>query len=235
MPRTISADDLDFSDEASSVVYSDSLRFVLPVPKLTGGGEPLVPPKGEKASDAFRDARGRPIKGRGIVFFNPDDDCWQAAPGDGSAVIILSPIDESQGATLLARAKDLAPDPAALSLEGLKALVRYAIEGLGVRAAYNSSRTFVADRMTPFDEVAAASGLGLHWRRAGDPCHAVRLLGDGAFRGPAATPQTFKGGAVVVQQDDDIRLVQPDSFEAMYRLPDGRRAKASDLKVQTPK
>jgi hypothetical protein len=231
--RTITAEDIDFGESASTLVCSDSLRFILPVPALTGGGEPLRPPAGEKAGDSFVDNRGRPIGGRGIVFFNPDDDCWQAAPGDGSAVIIISPVTEDEGAALLAAIRSLSADPERLTLEQLKAVIRHAVDNLKIRAAYNSTRVFVAEHMTPVDPPSPA-GMGLHWRQARDCCQAVFVPGDGRFLGPAATPQAFEDGAVVLKQDDDVRLVQPESFEATYRHPDGRPAKVAELARQDP-
>ena len=232
MQRTLSADDLDFSEDASSLVYSDTLRFILPVPKLKDGGEPLVAPPGEKAAGSFVDHHGRPIKGRGVVFFNPDDECWQAAKGDGSTVIIISPLDEAQAQRLVARVRALSPDPEALTLEQIKAVLDYARE-LGIGAAYDSTRAFVAERMTPVDR-EAPKGFGLHWRKAHDTCRAIFLPGAGRFRGPAATPQTFRNGAVILKQGESVRLVQPRSFEATYRFPDGRLAKVAELKAQNP-
>jgi hypothetical protein len=231
--RTITAGDIDFSERASTLVYSDTLRFILPVPKLAGGGEPLVAPAGEKAAESFVDHRGRPIKGRGVVFFNPDDECWQAAPGDGTAAIIISPIDKAQGAKLAAMVKNLSTDPEALTLAQIKSVVLFAGE-LGIGAAYDSTRAFVAEQMTPFDPKAPA-GFGLHWRNARDTCRAVFVPGAGRYRGPAATPQTFRNGAVMLKQGESVRLVQPRSFEATYRLPNGRPATVADLKMQDPK
>jgi len=230
--RTITAADLDFSDEASSLVYSDTLRFILPVPKLKGGGEPLAPPPGEKATGAFLDHRGRPIKGRGVVFYNPDDECWQAAPGDGSAVIVFSPVDEAKGAELAAKALSFSPDPEALTLEQIKAIVAFAGE-LGIGAAYDSTRAFVAQRMRPFDR-KAPRGFGLHWRKAHDKCRAIFIPGAGQFHGPAATPQTFRNGAVIIKQGKSMRLAQARSFAATYRFTDGRPAVVSELKQQDP-
>jgi hypothetical protein len=231
--RTLTADDLDFSDEATTLVFSRTLRFILPVPKLAGGGEPLAPPQGAKAAEAFKDSRGLPIKGRGIVFFNPDDDCWQAARGDGKAVIIISPVTEAQGGALMAKVCALNADPERLTLEQLKAVIRYAIEELKVRSAYDSSRAFVAEHMTPHDGVAA-DGIGMHWRQA-HTCRAAYVPGRGRFMGPAATPQTFQHGAVIVKESDDIRLIQPDGFEATYHFMDGRPARISELKPQNPR
>jgi len=231
--RTITASDIDFSERASTLVYSDTLRFILPVPKLAGGGEPLVAPPGEKAAESFVDHHGRPIEGRGVVFFNPDDACWQAASGDGTAVIIVSPIDAAQGAKLARKVKRLNPDPEALTLAQIKSAVLFAGR-LGIGAAYDSTRAFVAERMTPFDPKAPV-GFGLHWRKAGDTCRAVFVPGAGRYRGPAATPQRFRNGAVMLKQGESVRLVQPASFEATYRLPDGRLAKVAELKVQEPR
>jgi hypothetical protein len=232
--RTITAGDLDFSDDATTLVCSGSLRFILPVPKLAGGGEPLAPPAGARAAESFKDTHGRPIKGRGIVFFNPDDDCWQAARGDGMAVIIISPVTEAEAAALMAKVNDLSGDPDRLTLDQLKAVVSYAIDELKIRSAYNSSRAFVAEHMTPADGVAA-DGIGLHWRQARDRCQAVFVPGRGRFMGPAATPQTFERGAVILKEGDDIRLLQPDGFEASYRFLDGRPARIRELKPQNPR
>lgn len=233
MTRTLSGDDFDFGDGASTLVYSDSLRFILPVPKLEGGGEPLDPPPGEEARGSFKDRHGRTIEGRGIVFFNPTDDCWQVARGNGAAVIIMAPVTEDQGDALLAKVRSLSRDPERLTLEQLKAVIRYAIDNLKMRGVFDSTRTYVAERMTPVDP-AAPPGLGLHRRKVHDYCYAVFVPGAGRFLGPAATPQVFKNGAVILRQGDDVRLLQPNWFSVHYRFPDGRPADASVLKVQDP-
>ena len=230
--RTLSADDFDFGESASTPVYSDTLRFILPVPKLEGGGEVLRPPPGEEPG-SFKDHHGRPIRGRGIAFFNPADDCWQVARGDGAAVIIIAPVTEDQGDALMAKIRSLSPDPERLTFEHLKVLIRYALDDLKMRAAFDSTRAYVAERMTPVDP-GGPPGLGLHRRKEHDYCHAVFVPGAGRFLGPAATPQVFKKGAVILRQGDDVRLLQPDWFSVHYRFPDGRPAHASELKVQDP-
>ena len=87
-------------------------------------GEPLHPPPGEEAGGSFKDHHGRPIEGRGIAFFNPADDCWQVARGDGAAVIIIAPVTEDQGDALMAKVRRLSRDPERLTLEQLKAMIR---------------------------------------------------------------------------------------------------------------
>ncbi|HWA62105.1 MAG TPA: hypothetical protein VG939_12065 [Caulobacteraceae bacterium] len=229
MPRTIRAEQIDFGDDASTLVVSDSLRFVLPVPALAGGGEPLDHPDG----GAFLDRDGRPIQGRGVVFFDPDDASWEVASGDGTAVILISPVDEAQGARLGEKVASLADDPARLTLEQIKAVLRYAIEDLGVRSTHASTRAFVAAALTPVARDERA-GFGLHRRRADDPCRAVFVSGQGQFLGPAASPQVFTDGAVILRHGRDVRLVQRDSFEKTYRFPDGRPARVKDLARQRP-
>jgi len=231
--HTLSADDFDLGESASTLVYSDSLRFILPVPKLEGGGEPLDPPPGEDERGSFKDRQGRAIEGRGIVFFNPADDCWQVARGNGAAVIIIAPVTEAQGDALMAKVRSLSPDPERLTLEQLKAIIRYAIETLKMRAVFDSTRAYVAEKMTPVDP-AAPPGLGLHRRKVHDHCYAVFVPGSGRFLGPAATPQVFRKGAVILRQGVDVRLLQPTWFTDHYRFPDGRPALASELKVQDP-
>jgi len=53
------------------------------------------------------------------------------------------------------------------------------------------------------------------------------------FEGPAASPQEFAQGGVIVEQGGKMRGVQPDIFVRTYRLSDGRPISAvTDLKTQ---
>jgi hypothetical protein len=231
---TISADQLDFCDGASTLVVSDTLRFVLPVPRFEGGGEPLVYPHGEHAGKPFVDRNGKVITGRGIVYFDPDDESWEVGRTNGCDVILMSPINREQGAKLVAKVKTFAANPADLTLDQVKAILRYALETVRVRSTHASTTAFVAEALVPV-EPADFPGFGLHSRRADDPCRAVFVAGSGRFLGPAASPQRFRGGAVIVRHGDDVRLVQRRSFERTYRFPDGRPARISELAVQAPR
>ena len=231
VPRLITADQIDFSPKASTAVASDTLRFVLPVPKFQGGGEPLKPPAG---AAPFRDRNGEPVTGRGVVFFNPDDQCYQAAPGDGQAVVIFSPVTQRQASRLMAKIGDLVQDPNCLTLAQFKDVLHFADEALSIPAQYNATREFVAGAML---RVAPATGIeayGLHRRSRLDLCEAVYVPGAGAFLGPAATPQRFDDGAVIVRHAGDAHLVQVEVFEATYKLANGRSVRVKDLAVQSP-
>jgi hypothetical protein len=232
VPRLITADQIDFGPKASTPVVSDTLRFVIPVPAFEGGGEPLVPPEG---AEAFSDWSGKPITGRGVVFYNPDDRCYQAAHGDGSEVVIFGLITRHEANQLAAETAKSASDPNRLTLVQFKALLDFAAHGLGQIAIYNAARASVEKTMVRAGADTGIPDFGLYQRSGEDLCDAVFVPGDGIFEGPAATPQTFTDGAVIVRQGDDIRLVQTTSFEATYKHPDGSPISVSELAVQSPK
>lgn len=229
MDRLIRADQIDFSERASTAVVSDTLRFILPVPLLAGGGEPLLNPDG---SAPFIDRNGAQVHGRGLVFFDRDDRCWEVARGDGSDVIVFSPIDAAKADALSRRIADLAPTPERLTVGQLKEVIAFAYDQLGLRSAHHSSCAWVAEAMTPI--AADAFGAGVYQRKASQTCRAVYLAGTGSFAGPGATPQRFEDGAVIVSGAGSIHLVQPVSFETTYRLADGRPARVAELATQAP-
>lgn len=82
--------------------------------------------------------------------------------------------------------------------------------------------------MTPVGDLGA-NEYGLYKRDDRDLCHAVRLEGSGFFQGPAASPQKFEHGAVIVQQDKEYRLVQCDAFERSYCYSDNTAIDAREL------
>jgi hypothetical protein len=177
---------------------------------------------------------GNPIVGRGVVFFNPDDRCYQAAHGDGHEVVIFSPITPGQAARLAAKAASFAADPNNMALAEFKAVLHFARYDLRIHAMYNSTQHAVAGTMSRAGPNVGIAGYGLFRRDREDLCLAVFVPGEGVFVGPAATPQQFDHGAVIVSLGDDIRLVQPPAFEATYKHADGRPLKVSELAVQSP-
>jgi hypothetical protein len=232
VPRLITADQIDFGPKASTPVVSDTLRFVIPVPAFKGGGEPLEPPQG---SGPFLDWAGKPITGSGVVFYNPDDRCYQAAQGDGKEVVIFGLITQREAKQLAAATANLAADPNKLTLAQFKSLLQFAAEDMGQIAIYNSARAAVESTMVRAGPDTGIADFGLYRRSGQDLCDAVFVPGDGVFQGPAATPQEFTDGAVIIRQGDDVHLVQTTSFEATYKHPDGSAILVSELVVQSPK
>jgi hypothetical protein len=232
--RSLTADSIDFSPEASTPVISGAQKFVLPIAAFKDGGDALVYPDGDKAGQPITDQRGRPIAGRGLVFFNADDGAYQVVRGDGNGVVIIGSVTEAQAAKLVAKVRELAADPSELSLAEVRQVLRYASQDLGLIGMYNSSRAFVASEMTEVGPSTGIPAYGLHRRDERTICRAVYVAGSGEFQGPAATPQKFVDGAVILNQGGDVRLIQPRAFEASYKHADGRPVKVSELAVLKP-
>lgn len=237
-PRRVSPADLRFDPGSSTAVISSAQKFIIPVPKLNAGGEPLVYPAGhEKAGQQILDYEGKPIGERGLVFLNAKDQAWQAVAGDGEGVIIINEVTQEQAAKLDQKVKELNPDPNQLTLPQLKQALDYARNELKLNDMYNSDRSFVKSKMTPV--VSGGSepeGYGLKKRDDRDLCQAVYIPGEFTFEGPAVTPQVFENGGVIVKQGEEFRGVQPDIFTRTYRLQNGQQITSltSDLKTWSP-
>ncbi|OJX15217.1 MAG: hypothetical protein BGO82_11050 [Devosia sp. 67-54] len=177
------------------------------------------------------DWQGNAIGQSGVVFYNGKDRAVQAARGDGSGVIIMNEVNDQQAKKLTSFIEQLAGTPEALSLAQIKAVLEMA-RGLGLEDTYNSDRGFVQSKMSPVGDLGA-DGFGLHKRDDRDICPAIRLTGEGTFAGPAATPQQFRDGAVIVRQGDNYRLIQSDVFERTYRHSDNSAVRTEELPVGT--
>lgn len=220
--RVVTADQIDFTKGAS--VVSSAQKFILPVPQFTKG-EALVYPPGTKDKDGkdlsgqpIVDWKGNPIGDQGVVFFNHKDKSWQAVKCDGEGVIIMNQVSEDQARSLQAK---IGPDPSRLTLKQFKQVLEDAAE-LGLGDRYNSDRAFIQSKMNVMERSATGiAQYGLHRRDDRDVCSAVFISGAGEFQGPAATPQKFSNGAVILKQGDSIRLIQPDAFAQTYTNKDG--------------
>lgn len=237
--RRVSPGDLHFDPANSTVVISSAQKFILPVPKLNAGGEPLLYPAGhEKAGEPILDYEGKQIGDKGLVFFNAKDQAWQAVAGDGEGVVIINEVTQEQAAELDRKVKELNGDPNQLTLPQLKQVLDYARNELKLNDMYNSDRSFVKTKMTPvaLDSGASVEAYGLKKRDDRDLCQAVYVPGKFTFEGPAATPQVFENGGVIVRQGEEFRGVQPDIFMRTYRLQSGQpiASLTSDLKSQNP-
>lgn len=235
--------DLRFGPGLSTAVISQAQKFIIPVPALDSGGEKLIYPPGHKqAGELIKDWQGNPVGKTGIVFFNAKDQSWQAAPGDGNAVIIINEVTEEQGRKIHDKIREFRHNPDDLSLEELKQILTFAREELRLGDMYNSTRQFVFEKMTPIisgQEPAdnkTGKAFGLMKRDDRDICQAVYIPGTFVFQGPAASPQVFENGGVLVKQGKDIRGVQPEVFQRTYRHANGRSFHnvVEELSAKTP-
>jgi len=240
--RRIAPADLKVGSDYSTSVISNAQKFIIPVPAFVQGGEPLVYPQSyEKAGQPILDYTGKPVGDRGLVFFNGKDKSWQAVKGDGEGVIIINEVTREQAKKLYQKVQELKPDPNNLTLDELKQVLSFAQQQLGLIDMYNSSRAFVQEKMTPViaGEVPKVNGnevkaYGFVKRDDRDVNQAIYIPGEFVFEGPAATPQEFKDGGVIVEQGGKMRGVQPDIFVRTYKLSDGRSISSvtADLKTQ---
>lgn len=222
--RKISPADLRFDPATSTAVISSAQKFIVPVPRLDSGGEPLIYPKGhEKAGKPILDYEGKPIGEKGLVFLNAKDQSWQAVAGDGEGVVIINEVTQEQAAKLDMKVKELQKDPNQLTLSQLKQVLDFARNDLKLNDMYNSTRSFIKSKMTPVatDQTAGGEGpnveaYGLKKRDDRDVCHAIYIPGKFSFEGPAATPQVFDNGGVIVEQGGKFRGVQPEIFFRTY-------------------
>lgn len=237
--RKITTADLRLDPSNSTAVISGAQKFIIPVPAFGPAGEPLVYPPGQaKAGTPILDYQGKPVGDKGLVFFNAKDQSWQAVAGDGQGVIIVNEVNQEQADKLLQKLQSFQPDPNRLTLAQLKQALAFARDELKLGDMYNSTRSFVRDKMTPVGEAPRAGGqeleaFGLKKRDDRDVCQAVYIPGKFVFEGPAATPQIFENGGVIVAQGGELRGVQPDAFARTYRFKDGRQitSPTADLKT----
>ena len=240
--RRIAPADLRVGSDYSTSVISNAQKFIIPVPAFIQGGEALVYPQSyEKAGQPILDYTGKPVGDRGLVFFNGKDKSWQAVKGDGEGVIIINEVTQEQARKLYQKVQALKADPTNLTLDELKQVLSFAQEQLGLVDMYNSSRSFVQEKMTPVmaGEVPKVNGnevkaYGFVKRDDRDVNQAIYIPGEFVFEGPAASPQEFKDGGVIVEQGGKMRGVQPDIFMRTYKLSDGRSISSvtADLATQ---
>jgi hypothetical protein len=240
--RRITPADLKVGSGYSTPVISNAQKFIIPVPAFLQSGDPLVYPQSyEKAGQPILDYTGKPVGDRGLVFFNGKDKSWQAVKGDGEGVIIINEVTQEQAKKLYQKVQELKPDPNSLILDELKQVLSFAQEQLGLVDMYNSSRSFVQEKMTPViaGEVPKVNGneikaYGFVKRDDRDVNQAIYIPGEFVFEGPAASPQEFTDGGVIVEQGGKMRGVQPEIFARTYKLSDGRSISSvtADLKTQ---
>lgn len=219
-------------------VISATQEFVVPVGRIVGGGERLVYPAGEKIGQAIVDCRGRPVGRLGVVFFNNEKQAWQAARGDGTAVIIMNGIDKLTANRLRGTYRELigssALSPETPNLVGLLNFLRAA----NVRDLYGSTRKYVQSHMVPVDGLNVFTAFGEtfgHMRGSHDVSLAIYFAQPFAFAGPVATSQIFKRGGVLLFRSsaDAVQAIPPDVFARTYRLADGAR-EISDMSEIVP-
>lgn len=221
--RIVKPADLQTGVAKSTSVISNAQKFIIPIPVLEDG-EPLVYPKGQaKAGEPILDYEGKPIGESGIVFFNYEDKTVQAAPGDGRGVVIINEVTEEQANALYEEIGKFGKEPANWNLQILKSVIAFAHNQLGLLDMYNSTQDFIKENMTDVGkkDKYTTNIFGFKKRDDRDVLQAIYIPGSFIFEGPAATPQQFENGGVIVEQGGKMRGIQPEIFLRTYRFADG--------------
>lgn len=226
--RTLDLADLGrLSERNATPVVSNARKFVVPVPALGDAAEPLVYPPGHaQAGQPILDWEGKAKQGKGLVFFNEKDSCWQAVQANGAGVIIINGVTEPLAEGLYGKIETLGGNPQAFSIGDIKEILEFAF-GMGLNDVYDSSIDFVRAKMTPARnsdrDRFEMQRYGFVKRDDRDVSFAVAVEGPVKLVNPdTVTPQVFQQGAVIVQTGNSIHGVQPDIFFRDYRHVDGR-------------
>jgi len=140
---------LDFSK--SALYVNRTKRFVLPIPELAGGGEPLVFPAGTEQAGRAIKALDDGTPERGIVFANGEDRAWQAVRGNGKEAILFTDVSLEQAQALQRFVKDLEQQNGGLTLEDVKAVLQFARSELNLVDCQNKKMESVPKEMKVID------------------------------------------------------------------------------------
>ena len=252
IPRSskhVTRDQLNLSPEATTaVIPTDTLRFVIPVPEMTGKPfrQPDLLPNGSANPDAGKPLvnwKGETIPGEGFVFFNYKDNCWQAVNTDGTGIIIFNGISDDSAAKLHGIVTSLVSHPRELTEAKLNNLLNVAAAcGFGDR--YNSDVTYAAGNLKQATDAPRSRDgevvphYGIH-SRTKDICYALFIPGEGiAYQEGTASPQVSEenGLVVLIRKEGSTSAVQPSVFSTSYRLATGEviTDPGAQLKVQHP-
>lgn len=228
MMKTLTNQNFDYTRAIE--VVSCATKFISPV--MLCPGEPLIYPPESGRSGWITDWSGKAVGEEGVVFFNGKDMSFQAVESDGSGVVIINEVTQSQYESLMQVADKIGGDPQRWETPKVKEFLN-AARDLGCTDMYNSSVEFVQKRMRPLGTVShTVTAFGLHQRQDSEACLAVHLSGPANFQGPAATEQLIPPeGAVLVKQGDCFRIVQTDVFLRTYTFNDGQVISTEDLIV----
>ena len=240
---SISADDLDFSDDKSIPITSATKKFILSVPQL-GETIQITRTGMYKSGEEFH--QGDPVKcdddvvsGTGITFYNCIDDQWLAAISgleeDDRNVIVLNEVTQEQ-AIQLQKKLDEYGDPERITISQLKEILAYA-ESLGLTNRYTSNVGFIKKMMedVPGYEKAPGSIYGWKQRKGTQICRAIYIEGAGELRQPFGESEKFYDGALIVKHaTGKIHVLANEvGFRTYYHLNNRVIAK-DDVPLQQP-
>mgnify|MGYP000120110282 CR=1 FL=1 len=194
-------------------VVNRTKRFIIFIPHLPGGGEPMVYPEESEFS-------GEWIKKKndyGVVFFNGKDSAWQAAKGNGKEAIIINDVTEEQSGQLYNKLLKLTVNKDDLNLDKIKSLLDFASQDLGIVDFYNKQK-FSIHR----DMKVVKPNNAFYMEVTKKDVHKALYVPDAfSFNGPVL--QKFPKGAVLVSKGKFSWGVDTNVFLRSYRALIGGR------------
>ncbi|WP_020405124.1 hypothetical protein [Hahella ganghwensis] len=192
-------------------VVNRTRRFVIYIPKLHDGGEPLVYPEGcDRAGQLMTPGvQGQPD--RGVVFFNGKDQAWQSVKGIGEDTILVNDVSDEEADLLLKKYRELIIEHEQIGTTQIKQFLAYATHELGIVDFYNKRR-FSVER-----DMAVIHQDNPFYMEVKNPAlHKAIYVPDGfTFDGPVK--QVFPEGAVIVNKGKYSWGVDSGVFLRSYR------------------
>jgi hypothetical protein len=256
--RTFSLEAVTFDDATAVVPSQDRLkasRFSLPIPAFAGG--PLVHPShypvdmrdkdGTPHAQAGQplpdDIRGKPLQkwdgkpitradgsaATGVVFFNYEDQKFQAMQDTGDKIFLFNRPSPEQGAQLQAYVESNG-GPAALRTASAIVDVLAFAKSIGLDDRYDSDLKYAKGKLTTTkDQSTGVEAFGMHMR-ANEMVKAVFV--DGPVQ--VADVRLGKEGGVflLVSEKDgqrELRHVTPSAFAETYTAATGAAIDATEL------
>ena len=191
-------------------VVNRSKRFILPIPNWGERGEELIfPQESRRAGDIMK--RGQDKRADfGVVFYNGIDSAWQAVRSHGKEAIVINDVSFTQAREIMDIYKELNLER--ITLDGVKELLQYAREDMGIIDFYNTSlksvkrnSNIITTEIPPYRQVNKK-----------DKHKALYIREAFIFDGPVE--QVYPNGAVVLNNGKHTWGIGADIFQRNFKV-----------------
>jgi len=208
MLERLNRDMLDF--DSGLTVVNRTKRFILPIPNWGSSGEELIfPPQSKRAGNIMK--RGDNKKADfGVVFYNGIDLAWQAVRSNGKESIVLNDVSLIQAKKIMDKYRELQAEQ--ITLKGVKQLLHYAKEELGIIDFYNTSQKSVKRNTkiitSEIPHYRVVSKKNIH--------RALYIRYGFIFRGPVE--QVYPNGAIILNSGRHTWGIGADIFQRNFKV-----------------
>ncbi len=191
-------------------VVNRSKRFVLPIPNWGNRGEALIfPQESRRAGQIMKRGTGKEAD-FGVVFYNGIDLAWQAVRSHGKEAIVLNDISHTQAKEIMSKYTQLHLDK--ITLQGVKELLQYAKEEIGIIDFYNTSLKSV-QRNTEIISTEIP-----HFRQVNKTDQHKALYIQEAFVFDGPVEQVYPNGAIILNNGKHTWGIGAEVFQRNFKL-----------------